>query len=112
MQELSWKMIFSAALQRHNTENSKQIFPEKELRSHTPNFYIHVSLSDLYIPVCLFCHRKICGLILGIYKYLTDTLMWNLGLRPRNSISGKYINWIFVAVCDFSNDCRLFQSGV
>jgi hypothetical protein len=36
--------------QRHNTENSKQIFPEKELRGLSPNFHIHVSVSDLYIP--------------------------------------------------------------
>jgi hypothetical protein len=26
-----------AALQRHNTENSKQIFPEKKLCGHSPN---------------------------------------------------------------------------
>ncbi len=38
------------ALQRHNTEHSKQIFPENELRGHSPNSYIHVSVSDLYIP--------------------------------------------------------------
>ncbi len=37
-------------MQRHNTENSKQIFPEKELRGLSPNFHIHVSVSDLYIP--------------------------------------------------------------
>jgi hypothetical protein len=37
------------ALQRHNTEKSKQIFPEKELRGHSPNFHIKVSVSDLYI---------------------------------------------------------------
>jgi hypothetical protein len=37
-------------LQRHNTENSKQVFPEEELRGLSPNFYIHVSLSNLYIP--------------------------------------------------------------
>jgi hypothetical protein len=36
-------------LQRHNAENSKQIFPEKELRGYNPNSYIHVSVSDLYI---------------------------------------------------------------
>jgi hypothetical protein len=36
-------------LQRHNTENSKQIYPEKELRGLSPNFHIHVSVSDLYI---------------------------------------------------------------
>ncbi len=26
------------------------VFPEKELRGLSPNFYIHVSVSDLYIP--------------------------------------------------------------
>ncbi len=39
--------------------------------------------------VCLFCCRKICEPILGIYKSLTDTWMWKLGLRPRNSFSGN-----------------------
>jgi hypothetical protein len=38
------------AQQRHNTENSKQIFPEKELCGISPNVHIHVSVSDLYIP--------------------------------------------------------------
>jgi hypothetical protein len=37
-------------LQKTNTEISKQIFPEKELRGHSPSFLIHVSVSDLYIP--------------------------------------------------------------
>jgi hypothetical protein len=41
----------SCALQRDNTENSKQIFPEKELHGLSPNFHIHVSVSDLYIPI-------------------------------------------------------------
>ncbi len=31
-------------------KKSKQIFPEKELRGLSPNFTIHVSVSDLYIP--------------------------------------------------------------
>ncbi len=39
------------ALQRHYTENFKQIFPEKELRGLSPNSYIHVSVSDLHIPM-------------------------------------------------------------
>jgi hypothetical protein len=39
------------ALQRHIAENSKQIFPEKELCVLSPNFHIHVSVSDLYIPM-------------------------------------------------------------
>ncbi len=41
---------FIIILQRPNTENSKQIFPEKELRGLNPISYIHVSVSDLYIP--------------------------------------------------------------
>ncbi len=38
------------SLQRHNSENSKQIFPEKELLALSLNFHIHVYVSDLYIP--------------------------------------------------------------
>ncbi len=41
----------ASVLQRTNTENSKQIFPEKELRGHSPNCHIHVSVSDFYIPM-------------------------------------------------------------
>jgi hypothetical protein len=32
-----WKCT---TLQRHNTENSKQLFPEKEMRYQSPNSYI------------------------------------------------------------------------
>jgi hypothetical protein len=67
--------LLQYSLQRTNTENSKQIFPEKELRGHSPNFHIHVSLSDLYIPRTdlPILQQEICGPILGIYKSLTDT---------------------------------------
>ncbi len=37
------------ALQRQNTEISKQIFPEKVYRGISPNFHIHASVSDLYV---------------------------------------------------------------
>jgi hypothetical protein len=62
-------------LQRQNAENLKQIFPEKEYRGLSPNFHIHVSLRELYIPtmglpVLL---EEICRLIPGIYKSLKDT---------------------------------------
>ncbi len=40
----------SAALQRQNAKNLKQIFPEKEYRGLSPNYQIHVSVSELYIP--------------------------------------------------------------
>jgi hypothetical protein len=33
----------------HCTENPIYVFPEKELRSLSPNSYVHVSVSDLYI---------------------------------------------------------------
>jgi hypothetical protein len=33
----------------HCKEISICVFPEKELRGFSPNFYIHVSVSDLYI---------------------------------------------------------------
>ncbi len=75
--------------ERTNTENSRQIFLEKEWRGHSPNFHIHVSVSDLYsflqsicLPILL---QEICGPILGINKWLTDTLMGKLRLRPSNS---------------------------
>ncbi len=42
----NWKLH---TLQRHITKNSKQIFPEKELLGLSPNFDIHLSVSDLYI---------------------------------------------------------------
>jgi hypothetical protein len=38
------------ALQRQNTEILKQIFPEKDHRGLSPNFHIHASVGDLYIP--------------------------------------------------------------
>ncbi len=61
------------------TENSKHIFPAMNLRGLVPNFYIHVSVSDLYIPTIGPLHLD-RGKIL--YKSLTDTGMWKLGDRP------------------------------
>ncbi len=42
--------VRKGALQRHNSENSKKMFLEKELRDLSPNFYIHVPVTDLNIP--------------------------------------------------------------
>ena len=58
-----------------NAENSKRIFPEKELLGLSPNFHIHVSVSSLYIPRIgphISCSR-IGRLIERIYNPLTDT---------------------------------------
>ncbi len=35
----------------HYTENLKKIFTEMKMCGFVPNFYIHVSVSDLYIPM-------------------------------------------------------------
>jgi hypothetical protein len=45
-----------------------------KLRAST-NYHIYVSMIDLYITTIglTFCCRKIGGLIVGIYKVLTDT---------------------------------------
>ncbi len=52
----------TTTLQRQNAVNLKQIIPEKEYRGLSPNFNIHVSVSELYCIYprwdCLFCWRK------------------------------------------------------
>jgi hypothetical protein len=57
-------------MERHNTENLKKIFPEKELRGHSPNSYIHDFVSDLYISL-IGLHillQEIGGPNMGIYS--------------------------------------------
>ena len=49
-------------------------------------------LSEIYIfpgSVHIFFCSRIDRPIMGIYKSFTDTRMWKLGLRPRNSFSGN-----------------------
>jgi hypothetical protein len=53
----------------------KLLFPKQNYNVLSPNFYTHMSVGDLYIsriglPILL---QEICGPILGIYKFLTDT---------------------------------------
>jgi len=54
-----------------------------------PTFMLLWVIYTFLWSVCLFCCRKIGGPNVGIYRIsLTDTWMWNLGLRPRNSFAG------------------------
>ncbi len=75
----------------HCNENPIYVILFWELRGLNPNFHIHVSVSNFYIPrigphfSCIRIDRS----IVGIYKSLTDTWMWKLGLWPRNSFSGN-----------------------
>ncbi|MFN9897854.1 MAG: hypothetical protein ACK55Z_03465, partial [bacterium] len=59
-----------STLQRQNTENLKHIFPKKEYQGLSPNFHIHVSVSELYIPTMglPFLLEEICRPLLGLYK--------------------------------------------
>jgi hypothetical protein len=90
------------ALQRTNTEISKQIFPEKELRGHSPNFHIHVSVRIFFIPtidlpVLL---QEICG---RSWEYInrsqTHTVNVEIGTEAAQFPEKEYLNGIFVAVC-------------
>ncbi len=76
----------------HCNENPIYLFPEKELRGLSPYFHIHVSVRDSYIPRIghIFPCNRIGRQTVGIYKSLTDTWMWKLGLRPRKSFSGNF----------------------
>ncbi len=49
--------------------------------------------------ICLFCCRKICGPILGIYNTLTDTMNVEIKTETAQFPEKEYINEIFVAVC-------------
>jgi hypothetical protein len=71
------------------TENSKHIFPEKELRGHSPNSYVHVSVYDLCVPT-IGLHillQKIGGPIVGISKSLLDNV--EIGTEAAQILSGN-----------------------
>ncbi len=75
----------------HCNENPIYVFLFWELRCFSPNFHIHVSVSNLYSPriVLHISSSRIGRPLMGIYNLLTDTWMWKLGLRPRYSFSGN-----------------------
>jgi hypothetical protein len=88
------------ALQRTNTANWKQIFPEKELSGHSPNFHIHVSVSVLYIPtIDLICCRKYVD---RSWEYINRSQAQECDVETGTGAAQfpekEYINGIFVAV--------------
>jgi hypothetical protein len=68
--KIGW--IFFLLCVLHCKEIWIYVFPEKELRGLSPNFYIYVSVSDL-CSVHLFSCSKIGRPFRGIYKLFTET---------------------------------------
>ena len=77
--------------------NPINVFLFWELRGLSPNFHIHVSVTDLYIPRIgpHISWNRIDRSMVGIYKSLTDSI--------RNSFSGN--------ICyEFSILCQILQT--
>ncbi len=65
--------------------------------------------STMGLPFLL---KEICGPILGIYKWLTDTWMWKLGLRPRYSQKRIYKRNCRCSVgCGMAQRVRHYSEG-
>jgi hypothetical protein len=81
----------------HCNCNSVYIFLFREWRGLSPNFHIHVSVSDLYSPrngPHISSSRK-GRPIVGIYNSLTDTCMWKLGTETPIFLFWEYLFQIF-----------------
>ncbi len=71
------QILYVQALQRKRCRKSKQIFPEKELCGLSPDFHVHVSVSDLHIPT------------IGL-PILLEEIMWT---NPGNiKIAHRHVN--------------------
>ncbi len=82
----------------------KLLFPKQNYNILSPSSYTQIPVRDLRVyisriglPILL---QGNMGGELGIYKSLTDTLLWKLGLRPRNSHKRNTYMW-------FSLQCSL-----
>jgi hypothetical protein len=77
------------------------LFPKQNYNVLSPNSYTHISMGNLYIsrirlPILL---QEICGLILGIYKSLTDTCInVEIGTEAAQFPEKEYIYVISFAV--------------
>ncbi len=100
------------------TKNPIYVFPEKELRDLSPNFDIHVVVSDLYIPKIgprIFLQQNIGRLIVGNTNRSQTHEFWNwdwgwiiplLGIFVSNfgTVSLQYTHFILHKCPSYNHD--------
>ncbi len=94
-----WTRIYHLVAHTCSAKTQYRKYETNVPRKGKENFHIHMSVSDVYIysqgSVWLFCCRKICGPIMGLYRHMNMHGYWDWG---REFIFCESINRIFVAV--------------
>jgi hypothetical protein len=92
----------SLTLAAHCTENSKQIFPEIKERGLVPNFCIHVSVNNLYIPpISRFIYSHDRSDYFVVWEYINRSQIHEC----RNWVRGHAVSFPGIFVSNFSVQC-------
>ncbi len=105
-----------SSLQKRYTENSKLVFPEKELRGLSPHFHIHVPVIDLYIPriglpILLFRWRHFALLSIKLISKWDIHITCVYHLQTQHSKDSP-MDDILSSVSDLDTDWNRIQLGL